>query len=130
MVWLDLAPNFNYFCFFFFYQVFFHRHWRFIEVQGKGGDHLLFLSTTSTHSWILRHIYLQLCMWDEYHLFLIATFVFTRLLRDEIYHLIELPFDWLFDDPIFICLLDELILGFSYSDLTWETGGFELCYLW
>ena len=24
------------------------------------------------------------------------------------------------------CLLDELILGFCYSNLTWETGGFEL----
>ena len=27
---------------------------------------------------------------------------------------------------MFICLLDELILGFCYSDLTLETGGFEL----
>ena len=65
-------------------------------------------------------------MWDDYHVFLIATLVFTILLLDEIYHLIELPFDWFFDDAMFFCLLDELILGFSYSDLTWETGGFEL----
>ena len=71
-------------------------------------------------------IYLQLCMWGNYHVFLIATLVFTRLLLDEIYHLIELPFEWLIDDAIFVCLLDELILGFCYSDLTWETGGFEL----
>ena len=27
---------------------------------------------------------------------------------------------------MFVCLLDELILGFCCSDLTWETGGFEL----
>ena len=27
---------------------------------------------------------------------------------------------------LFVCLLDELILGFCYSDLTLETGGFEL----
>ena len=27
---------------------------------------------------------------------------------------------------MFVCLLDELILGFFYSDLTLETGGFEL----
>ena len=40
-------------------------------------------------------IYLQLCMWDDYHVFLIATLVFTRLLLDEMYHLIELPSDWL-----------------------------------
>ena len=29
-------------------RVFFHRHWRFIGQQGRGGDHLLFHSTTST----------------------------------------------------------------------------------
>ena len=71
-------------------------------------------------------IYLQLCMWDDYHVFLIATLVFTRLLLDEIYHLIELPFEWLIDDAMFVCLFDELILGFCYSDLTLKTGGFEL----
>ena len=65
-------------------------------------------------------------MWDDYHVFLIATLVFTRLLLDEIYYLIELPFDWLIDDAMFVCLLDELILSFCYNDLTWETGGFEL----
>ena len=27
---------------------------------------------------------------------------------------------------MFIYLLDDLILGFCYSNLTWETGGFEL----
>ena len=53
-------------------------------------------------------IYLKLCMWDDYHIFLIATLLFTRLLLNEIYYLIELPF----------C--------FCYSNLTWETGGFEL----
>ena len=52
--------------------------------------------------------------------------MFTRLLLDEIYHLIELAFDRLIDDAMFVCLLDELILGFCYSDLTWEAGGFEL----
>ena len=71
-------------------------------------------------------IYLQLCMWDDYHAFLIATLVFTRLLLDEIYHLSDLPFEWLIDYAMFVCLLDELILGFCYSDLTLETGGFEL----
>ena len=55
-------------------------------------------------------------MWDDYHVFLIATLVFTRLLLDEIYDLSELPFDWLIDDVMLVCLLDELILGLSYSD--------------
>ena len=40
-------------------------------------------------------IYLQLCMWDDYHIFLIAPLVFIRSLLDEIYHRTELPFDWL-----------------------------------
>ena len=71
-------------------------------------------------------IYLQLYMWNDYHLFLIATFVFTRVLIDEIYHLIELPFGWLTDDAMVACLLDDLILGFCYSNLTRETDGFEL----
>ena len=67
------------------------------DSQGsRGGEGNIFYSTLpllSAHEhW---DIYLQLCMWDEYHVFLIATLVFTRLLLDEIYHLIELPFDWL-----------------------------------
>ena len=52
--------------------------------------------------------------------------MFTRLLLDGIYHLIELPFESLIDDAMFVCLFDELTLGFCYSDLTLETGGFEL----
>ena len=51
-------------------------------------------------------------MWDGYHVFLIATLMFTRLLLNEIYHLIGLPFDWLVDDGMFACLLDKLFLGF------------------
>ena len=39
-------------------------------------------------------INLQLCMRDDYHIFFITTLVFTRLLLDELYHLIELPFHY------------------------------------
>ena len=46
--------------FFFFYQGFLQRHCRFTGQQGKGGDYLLFHSTTSTRSRTLRHF--QLCM--------------------------------------------------------------------
>ena len=95
--------------------------------DSRGSEGTIFYSTLplppAHEHW---NIYLQLSMWDDYHVFLIATLVFTRLLLDEIYHLIELPFEWLFDDSMFVCLLDELILGLSYSDLTWETGGLEL----
>ena len=110
--------------FFFPIMVFFQRYWQFTGQQRKEGDHLLFHSSTFTRSRTLRH--LQLCMWVDYHVFLIATFVFTRLLLGEIYHLIELPFKWLIDDAMFVWLLDELILAFCYSDFTLETGGFEL----
>ena len=51
-------------------------------------------------------------MWDGSHVFLIATLAFTRLLLDEIYHLSELPFDWLIHDAMFVWLLDDLIRGF------------------
>ena len=64
-------------------------------------------------------IYLQLWMWDDYQVFVITRLVFARLLLDEIYHLIESPFDWLIDwlidDAMFVCLLDKLILDFCYS---------------
>ena len=71
--------------------------------------HLLFHSTTSTHSRTLRLLF---ATWHVRWLsrISIATFV------DEIYHLIELPFDLLNDDAMFVCLLDELILGFCFSD--------------
>ena len=110
---------------FFFYQGFLHRNWRFTGQQGKGGT--IFYSTlplppAHDHA----DIYLQLCMWNDYHVFSIATLVFTRLLLFEIYHLIKLPFDWLIDDAVFACLLDDLMLGFCYSDLTLETSGYEL----
>ena len=45
---------------FFFYQGFLHRHWRFTGQQGKGGDHLLFHSITSTRSRTLRHLFATL----------------------------------------------------------------------
>ena len=65
------------------------------NLQGsRGREGTIFYSTLplpSAHEH--SDIYLQLCMWDDYHIFLIATLVFTRLLLDEIYHLIELLFD-------------------------------------
>ena len=93
--------------FFVFYQGFLqtmtiHR----TAVEGRGPS---FIPLYHFHP--LMNIYLQLCTWDDYYIFLIATLVFTRLLLDEIYHLIELPFEWLINDT-FVCLLDELILGF------------------
>ena len=54
---------------------------------------LSFIPPLPTHEH--SEIFLQVCMWDGYHIFLIVPRVFTRLLLDEIYHLIELSLDWL-----------------------------------
>ena len=59
-------------------------------------------------------------MWDDSLVFLIAILLFTTLLLDKIYNLIELPFDWFIDDPMFVCLLDDLILGFLLQQF--DTG--------
>ena len=69
---------------FFSLRIFFHGHWQLLGQQGKGVAHLL-----------------------------IATLVFTRLLLDEIYHHIELLFDWLIMWCWFsFAYLFILILGF------------------
>ena len=111
--------------FFFFYQGFLSQTLTIHGVAGEGrGPSFIPLYHFHPRSRTLRHFF-QLCMWDDYHVFLIATLLFTRLLiatllfirllLDEIYHLIKLPFDWLIMQCLFVCLLDELILGFCYS---------------
>ena len=76
------------------------------------------LSPAHEHS----DIYLQLCMWDDNHIFLIARLVFTRLLLDEIYHLDYRVTIWLIDDVtlVFVCLRNDSILAFILQQL--ETG--------
>ena len=105
--------------FFLFIRVFFTNTYD--SQDSRGSERTIFFSTLplppAYEQW---DIYLQLCMWDDYHIYLIATLVFTRLLPDEIYHLIELPFEWLIDDARFVCLLDELILGFVTAIWHWK----------
>ena len=45
---------------FFSVRVFFHGHWRLMRQQGKGEDHFLFHSTTSTRSRTFRHLFATL----------------------------------------------------------------------
>ena len=103
---IDLA---SFFLFFFLSQFSFTDD----SQDSRGREGTIFYSTLpllpAHEHW---DIYLQLYMWDDYNGFLIATLVFTRLLLDELYHLIDLPFDWLIDDATFVYLLDELILPF------------------
>ena len=63
-----------------FFIRFFHIHWEFTKLLGKGGYHPLFLSTTSTSSRTCN--YLQLYMPDDYLVFLIGSHIITRLLPD------------------------------------------------
>ena len=68
-------------------------------------------------------IYLQLCMWDDYHVFLIATFVYqTATWWDLPPYWVTL---WLIDWWCNVCLIDDLILDFLLQRLQ-ETGEFEL----
>ena len=118
--------------FFISIRVFFHGHWRLTGRQGKGKDHLLFHSTTSSRSQRLRHLFV---------LFHSTTFTHSQTFR----HLFAtLHVRWLshvfnsnacfyqtaprwvlplyritislIDDVIlfFVCLLDDLILGFLW----------------
>ena len=98
--------------FFFSIWILFHRHWRLTGQQWRPSFIPLY------HFYPLKHsdIYLQHCMWDDYHKILIALLVFTWLLLSEIHYFIELPI-WLIDVIlIFVCLLNNLILGFCYSN--------------
>ena len=112
------------FFFFFFYHGFLHRGWRFSGQQGKRRDHLLFHSTTPTHSRTLRHVFATLYVRWVSRIFNRNACVYQTATRWDLppYRITIWVIDWWCN----VCLLDELILGFCYSDLTLEAGGFEL----
>ena len=95
---------------FFLYQGFLHRHWRFIGQKGKGGDHLLFHSITSTRSWTLRYLFATLHVrWlsrifnRNASVYQTATMRFTTLSN---YHLS----DWLMMQCLFTWWIDTRFL--------------------
>ena len=95
------------------------------DIRGKEGTN--FYSTLPllpAHKY--SDIYLQLCIWDDY-----LSRIFNR--NACVYQAAtwwDLPpywiAIWLIDGAMFVCLLHNLILGFCYSSLTGEIGGFEL----
>ena len=109
---------------FFFYQDFLYRQWRFTGLQGKGEDHLLFHSTTSTRSRTLSHLFATLHVQWLSRIFNGNTCVYQTAIRWYLppYRITIWVTDWWCS----VCLLDEFILGFCYSDLTLEASGFEL----
>ena len=99
-VWVPWVPYFFIFIFFFFLSgVSFTDTDDSQDSWGRKGTIFYFtlpLPPAHEHS----GIYLQLCMWDDYHIFLIATLAFTRLILDEILPPYRITI-WLIDDANF-----------------------------
>ena len=93
------------------------------DSREREGDHLLFHATTSTRSRTLRHLFATLHVRWLSRIFNRNACVYQTATR---WVFPPYPCEWLINDAMFVCLLDELILGICYSDLTLETGGFEL----
>ena len=100
--------------------VFFDGHWRLTGQQGKGGDLLLFHSTTSTRSRTFRHLFATLHVRWLSHIFNCTACIYQTATRWDL-PLYRITIR-LTDDVklVFVCLLNDLILGFCYSNL--DTG--------
>ena len=91
---------------FFFYQDFLSRTLTTHRTAGEGRGPFFFIPLYHFHP--LTNI--QLCRWDDYHIFLIAPLVFTRLTAMRFTTLSN--YHWLIDDVklvFFVCLLNDLI---------------------
>ena len=97
---------------FFSIRVFFQGHWQLARQQGKGRDHLLFHSTTSTRSRTFKHLFaISHVRWLS-HIFNRNPCIYQTATRWDL-----TPYRitiWLIDDVmlIFVCLDVDLILGF------------------
>ena len=114
-------------CIFFSIRVFFHWHWRLTGQQGKGGDLLLFHSTTSTRSRTFRYLFATLHVRWLSHIFNRIACIYQTATRWDLppYRITI----WLIDDVTLIfCLFTWWFDSsfFYYSNLRRETGGFEL----
>ena len=85
------------------------------DSRGKGGNHLLFHSTTSTHSRTLRHLFTTFHMRWLSRIFNSNVCVYQTATRWDLppYRIAIWLIDWWCN---VFCLLDELILGFCYND--------------
>ena len=101
-----------FFAFFFFYQGFLSRTLTTCGQQGKGSDHLLIHSTTSTRSRTFRHLFATLPVRRLSHIFNRNACIYQVATRWDLppYRITI----WLIEDVmlIFVCLLVDLILGF------------------
>ena len=67
--------------FFFSMRVFFHGHLQLTGQQGKGGDHILFHSTTPTRSWTFRHLFATLHVRWLSHIFNRTAYIYQTATR-------------------------------------------------
>ena len=97
---------------FFFYQGFFHRHWRFRGQQGKEGDHLLFHSTNSTRSQTLRHLFATLHVRWLSRIFNRKACVYQTATRWDLppYRITICLIDWWCNVCLFILWIDSRFL--------------------
>ena len=109
-----------FFTFFFSIRFFFHGHWRLTGQQEKEGDNFLFHSITSTGSRTFRHLFSTLHVRWLWHIFYRTACIYQNATPWDLPQ-IRIAI-WLIDDVklVFFCLLDDLILGFCYSNL--DTG--------
>ena len=96
------------------YEFFFYQGFLFTgsddSQDSMGREETIFYSALSLpHACKHSDICFQLCMWDEYHIFLIAPFVFIWLLLDEI----NKPY------RTTIWLIDDMMLIFSVYLMIW-----------
>ena len=88
-------------------------------LECREGKRPLFIPLYQFHP--LTNIQTFIC---NYHVTLIVTLVFTRCHSMRFTTLLNNQFHWWLCNVF--CLLEGLILGFCYSNLTRETSGFEL----
>ena len=110
---------------FFSIKVFFHRHWQVAGQMGKGREHLLFHPTTSTCSRTLRHLFATLYMRWLSCIFNCNTCVYQTATQWDLppYQITIWLIDWWCNACLFTWRIDSRF--FCYSNLTWETGGFD-----
>ena len=101
--------------FFLSIRVFSHETLQTTALQGKGGEHLLFRSTTSTRSQTFRYLFATLHVRRLSHIFNRNACIYKTASRWDWppYRITT----WLIDDVklIFVCLFIDLILGFLFD---------------
>ena len=112
------------------HQVFCDGHWQLTGQQGKGRDHLLFYSTTSTRSGTFRHLLATLHMRWLSHIFNCTALIYQAITRWDL-PLYRMTI-WLSDDVIliFVFLIDDFILALQtrgFHVKTFQRGIYVVC---